>query len=94
VTVTHPFHPQSGQTFELIRVAASRHGDRVWVRGQGGIRIPFPRAWTSLADTDVWRQAAGGRTPFRLDDLLAVADRVAVLRRARVAASAGGGADV
>jgi hypothetical protein len=94
VTITHPFHPLRGRSFELIKVAANRHGGRVWVVGADGGRLPFPRAWTDLADIDPWQQAAAGRTPFRLDDLVQVADRLAGLRPPGPTSVEQGGRDV
>ena len=94
MTITHPFHPLRGRSLELIRLAASRHGDRVWAVGPNGERLPFPRAWTDLADVDPWHQAAAGRTPFRLDDLVQVAERLAGQRRPGTASMRQGGQDV
>jgi hypothetical protein len=82
VEVTHPFHPLRGQRFELVAVRRSRHGDRVWVRWPDGSCRTFPRAWTSLADADPWRDAGRGRALFRVDDLGRLAVLVQALRAA------------
>jgi len=47
-------------------------------------------SWTSLADHDLFSQAAQGRSWFRVDDLLQLAALLEVLRRTRP----GGGGDV
>jgi Family of unknown function (DUF5372) len=70
--VTHPFHPLSGQQFEILNY---RHN---W----GEYRVTFyetpdqvrtlPAAWTSLVPPDPSVLQAKGRASFRVMDLLAL----------------------
>ena len=65
--------------------AAVRHTwgeDRVFFFGDDGTQKSLPRAWTDAADVDVFVVAAGGRCPFRIVDLLLLADVVDGLRAA------------
>lgn len=72
VTVTHPFHPLCGQTFELLVVLNHWSGDRVTYLGPDGRTRSLPAAWTDLAAVDPFVHIAAGRAPFRLADLLAL----------------------
>jgi len=71
-TVTHPFHPLTGQTFELLTYRFNWGEDRVmYVRADGRTRS-VPVGWTSIAADDPFVTVAAGRAPFRLEDLLAL----------------------
>jgi hypothetical protein len=48
--------------------------DRVFFFGDDGITQSLPRAWTDVADPDVFVTVAAGRSPFRVEDLLALAE--------------------
>ena len=48
----------------------SRHGDRVWYRADDGSSHTVPRAWTSLAEPDLFASISAGRAWFRFDDLV------------------------
>ena len=69
-TVTHPFHPLRGQTFELLTYRFNWGEDRVMYVGPNGRTRSLPATWTSVAPTDPFVTVAAGRTPFRLEDLL------------------------
>ena len=45
-----------------------------------GVQRSLPRAWTDAADLDPFVVLAAGRSPFRVEDLVALADLVAELR--------------
>ena len=47
--------------------------DRVFFFGDDGTTQSVPRAWTDAADPDVFVTMAAGRSPFRVEDLLALA---------------------
>jgi hypothetical protein len=71
-TVTHPFHPLHGQTFELLTYRFNWGEDRVrYVRADGRTRS-LPVGWTNVAPVDPFVTVAAGRAPFRLEDLLAL----------------------
>jgi uncharacterized protein DUF5372 len=44
------------------------------------VQRSLPRAWTDAADLDPFVVLAAGRSPFRVEDLVALADLVAELR--------------
>ena len=71
-TVTHPFHPLHGQTFELLTYRFNWGEDRVMYVGPNGRTRSLPVTWTSVAPDDPFVAVAAGRAPFRLEDLLAL----------------------
>ena len=80
VTVTHPFHPLTGQVFDFAFRRGNWGEDRVFVfTGDGSVRS-FPAGWTDAAPADPFVVVAAGRSPFRVQDLLALA---ALLERLR-----------
>jgi hypothetical protein len=69
-TITHPFHPLSGQQFEILSYRHSWGEYRVsFYETADHVRI-LPAAWTSLAPTDPSVVLAAGRAAFRVADLL------------------------
>jgi hypothetical protein len=50
--------------------------DRVFFFGDGGTLMSLPRAWTDAADPDVFVMLAAGRSPFRVEDLLVLAELI------------------
>jgi len=72
--VTHPFHPWCGREFVFIAVRHTWGEDRVFFFADDGTQKSLPRAWTDAADVDVFVALAGDRCPFRVADLLAVAE--------------------
>jgi Family of unknown function (DUF5372) len=69
--VTHPFHPLSGQDYELAGYGHAWGEQRVIFRepGQPGIRS-LPADWTDIGGPDPFLVVSAGRSHFRLDDLL------------------------
>ena len=65
---------------------AVRHSwgeDRVFFLDEEGTQCSLPRAWTDVADPDPFVVLAGGRSPLRVEDLLALvelADALAAVR--------------
>jgi hypothetical protein len=74
VRITHPFHALRGREFLLVDERRNRHGDRIWYQADDGSVRTVPRGWTSLAVADPLEVIAAGRTPFRADDLMRLAD--------------------
>jgi Family of unknown function (DUF5372) len=73
VRVTHPFHPLAGQEFGFAFRRSNWGEDRVFVfTADGGVR-GFPAGWTDAAAADPFVVMAAGRSPFRVQDLLALA---------------------
>ena len=79
-TITHPFHPQSGQRFTIV---SSR-----WVMGvewihfhSGDGRLRSIRAdWTDLCAPDLFVSVSGDRAHFRPRDLLELVELIGNLR--------------
>jgi len=58
--------------------------DRVFFFGDDGIMQSLPRAWTDVADPDVFVTIAAGRCRFRVADLLELAEVIDGLTRSGV----------
>jgi hypothetical protein len=69
VRITHPFHPLCGQELECVGRRDSQ-----------GYLASLPAGWTSVVPEDPYVVLAGGRSPFRVTDLLELAALVARLR--------------
>jgi hypothetical protein len=48
--------------------------DRVFFFADDGTQKSLPRAWTDVADRDVFVTLAAGRSPFRIADLLVLTE--------------------
>jgi Family of unknown function (DUF5372) len=77
--VTHRFHPLFGRELEFIKRRRNYGDDLVYVYGVDGELLPLPARWTDAVSADPFVEAAAGRAPFRTEDLLELADRVAQL---------------
>jgi hypothetical protein len=66
-TVTHPFHPLRGQSFELLAVRNNWGGDRVSYLGMDGRLRTLPIEWTDVFQTDLVVTLGAGRAFFRTD---------------------------
>ena len=78
--MTHRFHPLSGRDFEFV---AHRHNwgeDRVHLHDENGVLFSLPAGWTDVAPADPFVVVAGGRCPFTIVGLLALADLIGPLR--------------
>ena len=81
--MTHPFHPWLGREFAFVAVRQTWGEERVSFFDDGGVQRSLPRAWTDARDVDPFVVLAAGRSPFRVEDLVALADLVAELRNPR-----------
>jgi hypothetical protein len=72
--VTHPFHPWRDRTFVLIGVRHNWGEDRVFFLDDRAVLKSLPRGWTDQGDPDPFVAMAEGRSPFRCEDLLALAE--------------------
>lgn len=72
--MTHPFHPWSGREFVFVAVRQTWGEDRVFFFADDGTQKSLPRAWTDAADVDPFVALAAGRSPFRVEDLLLLAE--------------------
>jgi hypothetical protein len=78
--VTHPFHPWSGREFTFVDRRLAWDVDRVSFVDENGEVASLPAAWTDIDPVDPFVTMAAGRCPFRVADLLAVADLIDALR--------------
>jgi hypothetical protein len=81
--VTHPFHPWLGREFSFVAVGQTWGVDRVSFFDEEGVQRSLPRAWTDAADLDPFVVLAAGRSAFRIEDLVALVELVAELRRSQ-----------
>ena len=80
--VTHPYHPLHGQRLVLVTEQQTWGEDRVYYHNDRGELVSLPRAWTSRRPLDPFVALSAGRCPFRLEDLLAVAQHLKRRREA------------
>jgi hypothetical protein len=78
--VTHPFHPLLGRQFEFVARGRNWGEDRVYYHDEGGELGSLPTSWTDVADVDPFVMVSAGRSPFRVADLLDLADLASQLR--------------
>ena len=71
--MTHPFHPWCGREFVLVGVRQGWAEDRVFFLDAEGVQHSLPVGWTDVVTPDVFVVLAAGRSPFRVVDLLALA---------------------
>ena len=74
--MTHPFHPWFGREFVFVAVQQTWRQDRVFFFGDDGTMQSLPRAWTDVTEPDVFVAMAAGRCPFRVVDLLELAEAI------------------
>jgi hypothetical protein len=86
--VTHRFHPWFGRGFVFVDRRLAWEEDRVSFIGPDGAVASLPAAWTDIDPVDPFVVIAAGRCPFRVADLLAVADLVDAWRGRGVGVSA------
>lgn len=77
----HPFHPWVGREFVFVAVRQTWGQDRVFFFDEDGTQCSMPRAWTDAGDVDPFVALAAGRSPFRVEDLLALVELFDGFRR-------------
>ena len=80
MSITHPFHPLRGQTFDVISRSPHWGEDRVIYRAADGTLPTIAVSMTDMAQLDSFREIAAGRAAFRTVDLqrlIGVLDRLA-----------------
>jgi len=69
-TITHPFHPLSGQTFPLLSQRFAWGEERVFFADPQTQQVrSLPLAWTNLALPDPFLVVAAGKAVLRWNDL-------------------------
>ena len=76
IRITHPFHPLRGARFPFVVTKSLWGEDRVTVQRPDGTVWSIPVGWTDFAPPDPAVMAGRGRAPFRLEDLLRLAEMV------------------
>jgi hypothetical protein len=81
VRIIHPFHPLCGQSFRFV-VSKNLWGeDRVTIELADGSPFSVPVSWTDVVPADAYVSVGGGRSQFRVEDLMALADLMDLRRR-------------
>jgi hypothetical protein len=78
--VTHPFHPWCGREFVFVALRQTWGEYRAFFLDDDATLKSLPTAWTDAAEPDVFVAVAAGRSPFRAEDLLALAELLAHAR--------------
>ena len=72
--VTHPLHPLFGREFELIEYHKTWGEDRVTFRDAEGRLLSIVASCTDVGGIDPFVEIAAGRSFFRYEDLVRLAD--------------------
>jgi hypothetical protein len=81
VRVTHPFHPLSGRQLVCVGERYNRYGKRLLLRVDENHVCSVPPQWTDIVAPDPEVVLGGGRSLFRVADLLELADLVSRLAK-------------
>ena len=68
--IIHPFHPLRGAAHELVTRKLTWGEDRAFYYDSAGALKSFLSNVTDLISQDAFDRVSGGRSAFRLDDLL------------------------
>ena len=79
--MSHPFHPLRGQEFDLLDYRSAWGEDRVYYYDAEGRLQRLPARWTDAVPPELIVTLGEGRSPFRADDLLRLADLIRQLER-------------
>ncbi len=74
--ITHPFHPLRGRDFALVTFRQNWSEDRVYFHDDDGRLTSVPTTWTSISAADPFVAVSAGRSPFKAQDLLEVAELI------------------
>jgi hypothetical protein len=74
VVITHPFHPETGQRIEVTLIRRYRSGQTLVLYKQAERLVGIPMEWTNMSHPDPYSVVSGGRSPWRIDDLLRLAE--------------------
>jgi hypothetical protein len=80
VRIIHPFRPLCVQSFRFV-VSKKLWGEhRVTVQLADGSPFSVPVSWTNVVPANAYTSVGGGRSWFRAEDLMALADLPALKR--------------
>ena len=77
----HPFHPWVGREFVFVGIRQAWGEDRVFFFDADGAQRSLPTGWTDAVVPDPFVARAGGRSVFRVSDLVALVELLDGLRR-------------
>jgi Family of unknown function (DUF5372) len=83
IEVTHPFHPWRGKRFVLATRKQNWGEDRVMFFDAEGRLRSLLASWTNVDESDVFAQAAQGKSFLRPDDLADLAGVIDEIERGR-----------
>jgi hypothetical protein len=69
-----------GREFVFVAVRQTWGEDRVFFFDDDGTQRSLPTAWTDAGEPDVFVALAGGRSAFRVEDLLVLVELIEGLR--------------
>jgi hypothetical protein len=73
--IIHPFHPLRGQALICVGSKQQRGGERQFIiRRPDGSLCLVPASWTDFLPPDPYLMIGEGRSHFRVEDLIALAD--------------------
>jgi hypothetical protein len=78
--VIHPFHPLSGQEFELLEYRNNWGEDRAYFHDANGRLQSILANCTDAAGIDPFVEISAGRSWFRIEDLIRLADLLEALQ--------------
>jgi len=68
--IIHPFHPYNNIKFEIDSVKRIAYESRVFFFNTKGRKSSVPLHWTDIGPADPFVVVSGGRSLFRVEDLL------------------------
>ncbi|MFC1885781.1 DUF5372 family protein [Thermodesulfobacteriota bacterium] len=68
--ITHPFHPQYNQEFEIYSIKKPHGESRVYFYNLQLRMVSVPINWTDIEPADPFVKISDGRALFRIKDLL------------------------
>lgn len=77
--IVHPFHPLCGQQLLLLTIRHNWGEDMLYYHDPTGTLVSVPARWTDRIPADPVVTVSGGRSPFRLEDLLGLTRLVTAL---------------
>ena len=80
VRITHPFHPLYNKEFGLLSYRRSWRNEYVDLHDENDQLIAVPIKWTDAAPPDPFVVVARGRSYFRTEDLVRLANLIGGLK--------------
>ncbi|MGI0133392.1 MAG: DUF5372 family protein [Candidatus Micrarchaeaceae archaeon] len=78
--MTHPFHPLTGQQFELFSSVQNWGEERVYYLDSVGELVSIPAQWTDAVPADPFIAVAAGSSALRVTELVQLVKALRELR--------------